>query len=150
MRLMNLIKKCLYSLKIIIFLGSISSVINAAEIDLASAYLCIDSEVILPSKNLEEKVNLSRQLMANTTLLITDGKLLFFRQLFRNKGLFFSPVTDNKSDQFKVLTFKNSNVAVSIKNGDQVKNERYLCEYNSELTTLIKDFSDNWPSRLIR
>ena len=81
MRLMNLIKKCLYSLKIIIFLGSISSVINAAENDLASAYLCIDSEVILPSKDLEEKVNLSRQLMANTTLLITDGKLLFFRQL---------------------------------------------------------------------
>ena len=89
MRLMNLIKKCLYSLKIIIFLGSISSVINAAENDLASAYLCIDSEVILPSKNLEEKVNLSRQLMANTTLLITDGKLLFFRQLFSFSQCFF-------------------------------------------------------------
>ena len=72
---MNLVKKCIHSSKIAIFLGFIFSTANATKNDLASAYLCIDSEVILPTETLEELVNLSKQLMANTNLLVTDGKL---------------------------------------------------------------------------
>ncbi len=149
MRFINLIKKCLL-LKVIIFFSCVLSTVHAEEDGLASAYLCIDSEVVFPSEVLEEKVNLSKQLMANTKLLVTDGQLLFFGQLFRNRGLFFSPVIDDKSDQFKVLIFKNTNVAISIKNGDVVKNERYLCEFNRELSLLVKDFGADWPNRLVK
>ena len=147
---MNLVKKCIHSSMIAIFLGFIFSTANATENDLASAYLCIDSEVILPTETLEELVNLSKQLMANTNLLVTDGKLLFFRELYKNEGLFFSPVVSNKLGQFKVLTFKNFTVAISIKNKDEVKNERYLCEFNSELSELMLHFVDDWPNRLRR
>ena len=147
---MNLVKKCIHSSMIAIFLGFIFSTANATKNDLASAYLCIDSEVILPTETLEEVVNLSKQFITNTNLLVTDGKLLFFRQLYKNEGLFFSPVISDKLDQFKVLTFKNLTVAISIKNKDDVKNERYLCEFNSELSELLRHFSDDWPNRLIR
>ena len=107
MKFMIVMKKCIRSFKTAIFLFCISSTVIAKENDLASAYLCIDSEVILPTETLEELMNLSKQLMANTNLLITDGRLLFFRQLYKNEGLFFSPVVGNKLGQFKVLTFKN-------------------------------------------
>ena len=147
---MSLFKKCIHSCKIVIFLGCIFSTANAGKHELASAYLCINSEVILPTENLEEVVNLSKQIITNTNLLVTDGKLLFFRQLYKNEGLFFSPVISYKSDQFKVLTFKNLTVAISIKNKDVIKNERYLCEFNSELSELMKHFSEDWPNRLIR
>ena len=147
---MSLFKKCIHSCKIAIFLGCIFSTANAGKNELASAYLCINSEVILPTETLEEVVNLSKQFITNTNLLVTDGKLLFFRQLYKNKGLFFSPVVINKSGQFKVLTFKNLTVAISTKNKDEIKNERYLCEFNSELSELMKHFMDDWPNRLRR
>ena len=95
-------------------------------------------------------MNLSKQLMANINLLVTDGKLLFFRQLYKNEGLFFSPVVSNNSGEFKVLTFKNLTVAISTKNKDKIKNERYLCEFNSELSELMKHFRNDWPNRLRR
>ena len=145
---MNLIKKYIHSFKIAVFLGCIFSTANATENDLTSAYLCIDSEVILPMETLEEIVNRSKQLMANTTLMVTNGKLLFFRQLYKNEGLFFSPFVSNKTGQFKVLTFENLTVAISTKNKDNVKNERYLCEFNSELSELMEHFKDDWPNRL--
>ena len=147
---MNLIKKCIHSFKIATFLGFISSTVIATENDLVSAYLCLDSEVIFPTETLQEKVDLSKQLMANTNLLVTDGKLLFFGQLYKNEGLFFSPIISNKSDQFRVLTFKNLAVAVSIKNEDDIENERYLCEFNRELSLLIEHFKDDWPNRLVK
>ena len=147
---MSLFKKCIRSFKIAIFLGCIFSTANAKKNELVSAYLCIDSEVILPTETLEEVVNLSKQFITNTNLMVTDGKLLFFRQLYKNEGLFFSPVISDKSDQFKVLTFKDLTVAVSIKNKDDVKNERYLCEFNTELSELMRHFSEDWPNRLIR
>ena len=147
---MDLITKCIHSFKIAIFLGFIFSTANATENDFASAYLCIDSEVILPRETLEEMVNMSKQLMANTNLMVTDGQLLFFRQLYKNEGLFFSPFVSNKSGQFKVLTFENLTIAISTKNKDNVKNERYLCEFNSELSELMKHFKDDWPNRLTK
>lgn len=147
---MIVMKKCIRSFKITIFLFCISSTVIATEENLVSVYLCLDSELILPTETLQEKVDLSKQLMAKTNLLVTDGKLLFFEQLYKNEGLFFSPVISNKSDQFRVLTFQNLVVAVSIKNQDDVKNERYLCEFNRELSLLIEHFEDDWPSRLIK
>ena len=147
---MIVMKKCIRSFKITIFLFCISSTVIATEENLVSVYLCLDSELILPTETLQEKVDLSKQLMAKTNLLVTDGKLLFFEQLYKNEGLFFSPVIRNKSDQFRVLTFQNLVVAVSIKNQDDVKNERYLCEFNRELSLLIEHFEDDWPSRLIK
>ena len=76
---MIVMKKCIRSFKITIFLFCISSTVIATEENLVSVYLCLDSELILPTETLQEKVDLSKQLMAKTNLLVTDGKLLFFR-----------------------------------------------------------------------
>ena len=86
--------------------------------------------------------------MANTTLLITDGELLFFRTLYQNEGLFFSP-TINNLNEFRALTFEDATAALSIKSGDDIKNERYLCAPNSELTRLINSFKDNCPNHVM-
>ena len=88
--------------------------------------------------------------MANTTLLVTDGELLFFRTLYRNEGLFFGPTIDKKLNEFRALTFKDGTVALSIKSGIDIKNERYLCEANSDLTRLINRFEDDWQSHVIK
>ena len=146
---MNLIKNYIYPFILTISLGCIFSIVHAEEKLQATAYLCLDNEVILPSKTLQERINSTKQFLANTTLLVTDGELLFFRTLYRNEGLFFSP-TINNLNEFRALTFEDATVALSIKSGDDIQNERYLCEANSELTNLINSFDDNWPNHVIK
>ena len=146
---MNLIKNYIYPVILLIFLGCIFSIAHAEEKRQATAYLCLDNEVILQSETLQERINSTKQFLANTTLLITDGELLFFRILYRNEGLFFSP-TINNLNEFRALTFKDATVALSIKSGDDIKNERYLCEANIELTRLINSFENNWQSHVIK
>ena len=145
---MNLIKNYIYPFILAIFLVCIFSIIHAEEKRQATAYLCLDNEIILPSKTLQERINSTKQFLANTTLLITDGELLFFRTLYRNEGLFFSP-TINNLNEFRALTFEDATAALSIKSGDDIKNERYLCAANSELTRLINSFEDNWPNHVM-
>ena len=147
---MNLVKNYIYPLILAIFLVCIFSIIHAEEKRQATAYLCLDNEIILPSETLQERINSTKQFLANTTLLITDGELLFFRTLYRNEGLFFGPTIDKKLNEFRALTFKDATVALSIKSGDDIKNERYLCAANSELTRLINSFEDNWPNHLMK
>ena len=147
---MDLIKNYINPFLLAIFLSCIFSIIKAEENRQATAYLCIDNEIILPSVTLQERINSTKQFLANTTLLITDGELLFFRTLYRNEGLFFSPSIDNKSNEFQALTFNDATVALSIKSGDDIKNERYLCEANSELTKLMNNFENNWPNHVIK
>ena len=88
---MDLIKNYIYPFILTIFLSCIFSIVHAEEKLQATAYLCLDNEVILPSETLQERINSTKQFLANTTLLVTDGELLFFRALYRNEGLFFSP-----------------------------------------------------------
>ena len=147
---MDLIKNYIYPFILTISLGCIFSIVHAEEKLQATAYLCLDNEVILTSETLQERVNSTKQFLANTTLLITDGELLFFRTFYRNKGLFFGPTIDKKLNEFRALTFKDATVALSIKSGDDIQNERYLCEANSELTNLINSFDDNWPNHVIK
>ena len=147
---MDLIKNYIYPFILTISLGCIFSIVHAEEKLQATAYLCLDNEVILPSKTLQERINSTKQFLANTTLLVTDGELLFFRTLYRNEGLFFSPTIDKKLNEFRALTFNDATVALSIKSGDDIQNERYLCEANNELTNLINTFDDNWPNHLIK
>ena len=146
---MNLIKNYIYPFVLAIFLVCIFSIIHAEEKRQATAYLCLDNEIILPSETLQEKINSTKQFLANTTLLVTDGELLFFRKLYRNEGLFFSP-TINNLNEFRALTFEDATLALSIKSGNDIKNERYLCDANSELTNLINSFDDNWPNHVIK
>ena len=145
---MNLIKNYNYPFILAIFLVCIFAIIHAEEKRQATAYLCLDSEIILPSETIQERINSTKQFLANTTLLVTDGELLFFRTLYRNEGLFFSP-TINNLNEFRALTFEDATLALSIKSGNDIKNERYLCAANSELTRLINSFKDNWPNHVM-
>ncbi|GIS16337.1 MAG: hypothetical protein CM15mP117_17690 [Alphaproteobacteria bacterium] len=83
---MDLIKNYIYPFILTIFLGCIFSIVHAEEKLQATAYLCLDNEVILPSETLQERINSTKQFLANTTLLVTDGELLFFRTFQRNGG----------------------------------------------------------------
>ena len=124
--------------------------INAAENNKPSVYLCIHSEFILPSSTLHEKVTATKQLIASSSLLITDGEWLFFKRLFKNEGLFYSPIKDWGDSQFNVLTFENSVLAISTKTGDNIKNDRYLCELHDEITNLLSHQGHDWPTFLTK
>ncbi len=100
-------------------------------------YLCTDSEIILPSSTLHEKITLTKHLIAHLSLLVTDEDQLYFKRLFKNQGLFYSPVTDMGDSRFDVVTFENSVLAISTKIGDEIQNERYLCKRHDELTIII-------------
>ena len=67
---MDLIKNYIYPFILTIFLGCIFSIVHAEEKLQATAYLCLDNEVILPSKTLQERINSTKQFLANTTLLL--------------------------------------------------------------------------------
>ena len=133
-----------------IFLSFIPCFINAAEDSEPSAYLCIHSEFIFPSSKLNEKVITTKHLIASSSLLVTDGERLFFKRLFKNEGLFYSPVKDLGDSQFNVLTFENSVLAISTKIEDNVKNERYLCELHNEVTNLLSHQGHDWPAYLTK
>ena len=133
---------------VVLLLSLLPSLIHASEKSRASAYLCTDSEIILPSSTLHEKITTTKHLIAHSSLLVTDGDWLYFKRLFKNKGLFYSPVTDMGDSRFDVVTFENSALAISTKIGDEIQNERYLCERHDELTTIISKQGSDWPAYL--
>ena len=131
-----------------VLLSLLPSPIHASEKSQASVYLCTNSEIILPSSTLHEKITTTKHLIAHSSLLVTDGDRLYFKRLFKNKGLFYSPVTDMGDSRFDVVTFENSVLAISTKIGDEIQNERYLCERHDELTTIIGKQGSDWPAYL--
>ena len=133
---------------VLLLLSLLPSLIRASENSQASAYLCTDSEIILPSSTLHEKITTTKHLIAHSSLLVTDGDRLYFKRLFKNKGLFYSPVTDMGDSRFDVVTFENSVLAISTKIRDEIQNERYLCERHDELTTIISKQGSDWPAYL--
>ena len=125
---MEIIQKYSNSFIIVaLLLSLLPSLIHASEKSRASVYLCTDSEIILPSSTLHEKITTTKHLIADLSLLVTDEDQLYFKRLFKNKGLFYSPVTDMGDSRFDVVTFENSVLAISTKIGDEIQNERYLC-----------------------
>ena len=147
---MVIIQKCINDTIIVVFLSLLPSMIYAAENNQASAYLCTDIEMILPSSTLKEKISTTKSLIANSSLLVADRDQLYFRRLFQNKGLFYSPVSDMGNIRFDVVTFENSVLAISTKIGDEIENERYLCERHDELTNIISNLGSDWPDYLTK
>ena len=145
---MEIIWKYNYSFIVIALLSLLPSLIHASEKSRALAYLCTDNEIILPSSTLQEKITTTKHLIARSSLLVTDGDRLYFKRLFKNKGLFYSPVTDMGDSRFDVVTFENSVLAITTKIGDEIQNERYLCERHDELTTIIVKQGSDWPAYL--
>ena len=145
---MEIIWKYSNSFIIVVLLSLLPSLIHASEKSQALAYLCTDNEIILPSSTLHEKITTTKHLIAHSSLLVTDGDRLYFKRLFKNKGLFYSPVTDMEDSRFDVVTFENSVLAISTKIGDEIQNERYLCERHDELTTIIGKQGSDWPAYL--
>ena len=145
---MEIIWKYSNSFIIVVLLSLLPSLIHASEKSRAFAYLCTDNEIILPSSTLQEKITTTKHLIARSSLLVTDGDRLYFKRLFKNKGLFYSPVTDMGDSRFDVVTFENSVLAISTKIGDEIQNERYLCERHDELTTIIGKQGSDWPAFL--
>jgi hypothetical protein len=146
---MEIIQKYSNSFIIVaVLLSLLPSLIHASEKSRASVYLCTDSEIILPSSTLHEKITTTKHLIAHLSLLVTDEDQLYFKRLFKNKGLFYSPVTDMGDSRFDVVTFENSVLAMSTKIGDEIQNERYLCERHDELTTIISKQGSDWPAYL--
>ena len=145
---MEIIWKYSNSFIIAVLLSLLPSLIHASEKSRALAYLCTDNEIILPSSTLQEKITTTKHLIAHSSLLVTDGERLYFKRLFKNKGLFYSPVTDMGDSRFDVVTFKNSVLAISTKIEDEIKNKRYLCERHDELTTIIVKQGSDWPAYL--
>ena len=146
---MEIIQKYSRSFIIVaVLLSLLPSPIPASEKSQASAYLCTDSEIILPSSTLHEKITTTKHLIAHSSLLVTDEDQLYFKRLFENKGLFYSPVTDMEDSRFDVVTFENSVLAISTKIGDEIQNERYLCKRHDELTTFISKQGSDWPAYL--
>ena len=131
-----------------VLLSLLPSLIHASEKSRASVYLCTDSEIILPSSTLHEKITTTKHLIADLSLLVTDEDQLYFKRLFKNQGLFYSPVTDMGDSRFDVVTFENSVLAISTKIGDEIQNERYLCERHDELTTIFSKQGSDWPAYL--
>ncbi len=145
---MKIIWKYSNSFIIAVLLSLLPSLIHASEKSRALAYLCTDNEIILPSSTLQEKITTTKHLIAHSSLLVTDGDRLYFKRLFKNKGLFYSPFTDMGNSRFDVVTFENSVLAISTKIGDEIQNERYLCERHDELTTIIGKQGSDWPAYL--
>lgn len=145
---MEIIWKYSNSFIIAVLLSLLPSLTHASEKSRASAYLCTDSEIILPSSTLHEKITTTKHLIAHSSLLVTDEDQLYFKRLFKNKGLFYSPVTDMGDSRFDVVTFENSVLAISTKIGDEIQNERYLCERHDELTIIIGKQGSDWPAYL--
>ena len=146
---MEMIQKYSNSFIIVaVLLSILPSPIHASEESQASVYLCTDSEIILPSSTLNEKITTKKHLIAHLSLLVTDEDRLYFKRLFKNKGLFFSPVTDMGDSRFDVVTFENSVLAISTKIGDEIQNKRYLCNRHAELTTIISKQGSDWPAYL--
>ena len=145
---MKIIWKYSNSFIIAVLLSLLPSPIHASEKSQASVYLCTNSEIILPSSTLHEKITTTKHLIAHLSLLVTDEDLLYFKRLFKNKGLFYSPVTDMGDSRFDVVTFENSVLAISTKIGDEIQNERYLCERHDELTTIIGKQGSDWQAYL--
>ena len=145
---MKIIWKYSNSFIIVVLLILLPSLIHASEKSRALAYLCTDNEIILPSSTLQEKITTTKHLIARSSLLVTDGDRLYFKRLFKNKGLFYSPVTDMGDSRFDVVTFENSVLAITTKIGDEIQNERYLCERHDELTTIIGKQGSDWPAYL--
>ena len=148
--LMEIIWKYNYSFIVIALLSLLPSLIHASEKSRALAYLCTDNEIILPSSTLQEKITTTKHLIARSSLLVTDGDRLYFKRLFKNKGLFYSPITDMGYGRFDVVTFENSVLAISTKIGDEIQNERYLCERHDELTNIIGRQGSGWPAFLTK
>ena len=146
---MEIIQKYSNSFIIVaLLLSLLPSLIHASENSQASVYLCTDSEFIPPSSTLHEKITTTKHLIAHLSLLGTDEDQLYFKRLFKNKGLFYTPVTDLEDSRFDVVTFENSVLAISTKIGDEIQNERYLCERHDELTTIISKQGSDWPAYL--
>ena len=143
---MEIILKYKNSFIIVVLLSLLPSLIHASEKSRALAYLCTDNEIILPSSTLQEKITTAKHLIAHSSLLVTDGDRLYFKRLFKNKGLFYSPITEMGDSRFDVVTFENSVLAISTKIGDEIQNERYLCERHDELTTIIVKQGSDWPA----
>ena len=148
---MKIIQKYSNSFIIVaVLLSLLPSLIHASEKSRASVYLCTDSEILLPSSTLHEKITTTKHLIADLSLLVTDEDQLYFKRLFKNKGLFYTPVTDLEDSRFDVVTFENSVLAISTKIGDEIQNKRYLCERHDELTTIISKQGSEWPAYLIQ
>ena len=145
---MEIIWKYSNSFIIVVLLSLLPLLIHASEKSRVLAYLCTDNEIILPSSTLQEKITTTKHLIAHSSLLVTDGDRLYFKRLFKNKGLFYSPVTDMGDSRFDVVTFENSVLAITTKIGDEIQNERYLCERHDELTTIIVKQGSDWPAYL--
>ena len=145
---MEIVWKYSNSFIIVVLLSLLPLLIHASEERRALAYLCTDNEIILPSSTLQEKITTTKHLIAHSSLLVTDGDRLYFKRLFKNKGLFYSPVTDMGDSRFDVVTFENSVLAITTKVGDEIQNERYLCEHHDELTTIIVKQGSDWPAYL--
>ncbi len=146
---MEMIQKYSNSFIIVaVLLSLLPSPIHASEKSQVSAYLCADSEIILPSSTLHEKITSTKHLIAHLSLLVTDEHQLYFKRLFKNQGLFYSPVTDMGDSRFDVVTFENSVLAISTKIRDEIQNERYLCKRHDELTIIISQQGSDWPAYL--
>jgi len=146
---MKMIQKyCNSFTTVAVLLSLLPSPIHASEKSQVSAYLCTDSEIILPSSTLHEKITSTKHLIAHLSLLVTDENQLYFKRLFKNQGLFYSPVTDKGDSRFDVVTFENSVLAISTKIGDEIQNERYLCKRHDELTIIISQQGSDWPAYL--
>ena len=146
---MEMIQKYSNSFIIVaVLLSLLPSPIHASEKSQVSAYLCVDSEIILPSSTLHEKITSTKHLIAHLSLLVTDEHQLYFKRLFKNQGLFYSPVTDMGDSRFDVVTFENSVLAISTKIRDEIQNERYLCKRHDELTIIISQQGSDWLAYL--
>ena len=141
-------KKYLFTATISGFLACMSSLLHASENTITSAYLCTDSNDILLSATLENSITTARQILQNSTLLVTNGNQLFFNRYYENKEVYYSPVFE-KTDEFELLTFENEVVAISQKINGEIRNQRYLCAQHAAFSELIGLLEDRWSDYLL-